>query len=79
MGNTKKSHACEEGWAHLRISVWHLLMNLKKNYLLKKLFKWANKKCKNFNIYNVIFFKTNKVKHLEISLFYICVPKILMI
>ena len=32
MGNIKKSHTCEEGWAHLRISVWHLLMNLKKNY-----------------------------------------------
>ena len=25
-------------------------MNLKNNYLLKKLLKWANKKCKNFNI-----------------------------
>ena len=25
----KKSHICEESWAHLRISVSHLLMNLK--------------------------------------------------
>ena len=25
----KKSHTCEEGGAHLRISFWHLLMNLK--------------------------------------------------
>ena len=32
-------------------------MNLKSNYLLKKLLKWANKKCKNFNVYNVVFFK----------------------
>ena len=24
--------------------------------LLKKLLKWANEKCKNFNIYNVAFF-----------------------
>ena len=40
---------------HLRISVSHLLMNLKSNYLLKKLLKWANKNCKNFNIYNVVF------------------------
>ena len=24
--------------------------------LFKKLLKWANKKCKNFNIYNVLFF-----------------------
>ena len=27
-----KSHTCEEGRAHLRIFVWHLLMNLKNNY-----------------------------------------------
>ena len=30
----KKSHMCEEGGAHLRISVWHLLMNLKTNSLI---------------------------------------------
>ena len=29
------------------------MMKLKNNYLLKKLLKWANKKSKNFNIYNV--------------------------
>ena len=44
------------GGAHLRISVWHLLMNLKNNYSLKKLLKWANKKYKNFNIYNIVLF-----------------------
>ena len=38
----------------------HLLMNLKINYLLEKLLKWTNKKCKNFNIYNVVFFKKIK-------------------
>ena len=27
--NEIKSHTCEEGEAHLRISFWHLLMNLK--------------------------------------------------
>ena len=53
---TEKSHTCEEGGAHLRISVWKLLTNLKNNYLLKKLLKWANKKCKNFNINKVVFF-----------------------
>ena len=52
----KKSCRCEEGGAHFKISVWHLLMNLKNNYLLKKL-KWINKKRENFNIYNVVFFK----------------------
>ena len=36
--------------------VWHLIMNLKNNYLKKKMLKEANKKCKNFNIYNVVFF-----------------------
>ena len=46
--------------------------------LLKKLLKWANKKCKNFNIYNIVFFKNIKEKHLEISLFYTCLPKILI-
>ena len=40
----QKSHTCEEGGAHLRISFWHLLINLNSNYLLKKLLKWANKK-----------------------------------
>ena len=27
---TNKSHTCEEGGAHLRISSWHLLMNFEK-------------------------------------------------
>ena len=56
----EKSQTSEGGGAHLRISVWHLLMNLKNNYLFKKLLKWANKKCKNFNIYNVVFFEKIK-------------------
>ena len=30
---TQKSHTCG---ANFRISVWHLFMNLKNNYLLKK-------------------------------------------
>ena len=48
---------------------------LEKQLLLKKMLKKANKKCKNFNIYNTVFFKKNKEKHLEISLFYTCVLK----
>ena len=27
--HNEKSHTCEEGGAHLKISFWHLLMNLK--------------------------------------------------
>ena len=38
-------------------------MNLKNSYLLKKLLKWANKKCKNFNTYNVNFLKKNTKKN----------------
>ena len=29
---------------HVRISFWHLLMDLKNKYILKKLLTWANKK-----------------------------------
>ena len=61
---TKITH--KEGGAHHRISVWHLLINLKNNFLSKKLLKWANKKYKYFNIYkNLKNHKKNKEKHLE--------------
>ena len=66
----EKSHTCEESEVHLIISFWHLLMNLIKNYLFKKLLKWANRKQNNFNIYSVAFLKKNIEKHFEISLFY---------
>ena len=56
----EKSHTCKEGGAQLRISFWHLLMNLKIKYLLKKLLKWANKKQNNFIIYNSAIFLKNK-------------------
>ena len=49
-----KNHTREEGGVHHRISVSHLLMSLKNNFLLKKLLKWANKK------YVLIFTKINK-------------------
>ena len=39
----KKSHTCEEGGVQLIISFKYLLMNLKNNYLFKKLLKWNNK------------------------------------
>ena len=37
----KKSHTCEEGGAHFRISSWHLLMNFKKP---EKSEFWKNEK-----------------------------------
>ena len=46
-------------------------MNLENNYLLKTLLKWANKKCKNFNIYNVVFKKKKKTSGDIINL-YLC-------
>ena len=46
----EEHYTCTEGGAHPRISVWHLLMNLKNNYLFKKLLKCTNKNYKNLNI-----------------------------
>ena len=53
----EESHTCEESGAHPRISVWHFLMNLKNNFLLQKLLKWANKKYKYLNIKHLQKFK----------------------
>ena len=50
-------------------NVWHLLMNLKKKKLYK-LLKWTNKKCKNFDIYNVMlhfFFFLEKKKEIQFT------------
>ena len=52
-------------------------MDLKNYNLLKNLLKWANKKQNTFKIYHVAFFKKNK--HAEISLFYTCAPKFLIV
>ena len=40
---TEKSHICEEGGTHLRISFWHLLMNFgkSKNQTFEKMKKFA--------------------------------------
>ena len=38
---TKKTHTCEEGGTHLRISFWHLLMNFEKP---EKSEFWKNEK-----------------------------------
>ena len=52
---------------------------LEKQLFVKKLLKWANKKRKNFNVYNVVLKKKKRKEretHLEIW-FYTCVSKIL--
>ena len=36
MQSKEKSHTCEEGGAHLRISVWNLIDKLEKQLFTKK-------------------------------------------
>ena len=43
-------------WENLRVSVWHLLMNL----IIKKAAEVGQQKWRNFNIDNVAFLKKNK-------------------
>ena len=52
----KKSHKCEEGGAHLRVFVWHLLMNLKNNYLLKNCWSEPLKNIRIF-IFTMLYLK----------------------
>ena len=56
--NLKKSHTCKEGGAHLRISFWHLFMNLKKKYFKNS---WSR---------SMLCLEKNIEKHLAILLFY---------
>ena len=74
----QKSHTWKR-WGTTQNLFLAFLHELEKQLFIKKLLKWANKKCKNFNTYNAAFFKNNKEKHLEITLFYTCLPNILMI
>ena len=71
----EKLHTCVEGGAHLRISAWHLLMNLKNNYSLKS-DKVGQKNVRILIL--MLYFFLNRKTHLEIW-FYTCVSKILMI
>ena len=79
INQTRKSHTCEEGGAHPRIFVSHLLMNLKNNYLLKNCWRGPIKNVSIWIFTKIKKIKKNKEKHLKISLFYTCVPTIFMI
>ena len=67
-------HTCEEGRAYRRISLWHLLELEKqqKQLLSKKLLKWANRKCMNFDIYNVVLKKKNTHTPRDIIILQLC-------
>ena len=69
----KKSDTCEEGGANLRISVWHLLMNLKNNYLLK--YGWSgpikNVKILIFSMLDFFFSKKRKTPG-DIIILHLC-------
>ena len=79
IGKLSRKNHTQRKWGTPQNLCLAFIYELEKQLFIKKTVKWANKKCKNFNIYNVVFFQTNKEKHVEISLFYISVPKILMI
>ena len=49
-----------------------LIDKLENTYLLKKLLKWANKPCKNFNIYNVAFKKKQRKTPGGIIILHLC-------
>ena len=60
---SNKNHTHVKKPGHTSESVWYLLINLKDNYLFIKTVEVTYKKCKNFNIYNVVFlFKKLKLK-----------------
>ena len=65
--------------AHLKISFWYLLMKLKNKYLFKKNCLSGSIQNKIILILTILHFFFKKEKHLEIPLFYTCVPKTLMI
>ena len=84
---TQKSHRCEEGGAHLRISFWHLLIHLKNKYLkILQFLRYRAWQTEIGNFGHFLPFYPNKNQKkikieplLEISSFYTCVPKITII
>ena len=69
----KNPHAYEEGGPHLRISFWHLLMNLKNNYLLKKCWNEPikNKIISLFTMLHFLFKKERKTP-VDIIILHLC-------
>ena len=55
--NTKKNHDMWRRWGTPQNFCLAFTDELEKQLSIKKLLKWANKKCKNFHNYNFVFFK----------------------
>ena len=68
----KISYTCEEGGARFRISFWHLLLNLKNNYLLSKLLKWTNKNVRILILKILYFFKKQRKAPGDIIILHMC-------
>ena len=68
----KKSHTCKEGGAHLRISVWHLLMNLKNKYLLKKTLLSGPIKNLRILIFTMLHVKKKRKTPSDIIILHLC-------
>ena len=52
----KVGHTYEEGRANLKNFYLAFTDELEKQLIIKKTVEVSSKKCKNFNIYNVVFF-----------------------
>ena len=73
----KNSYTCEEGGGTTQNFCLAFTDLLEKQLLLKKMLK-ANKKCKNFNSSNIVFFKKNRKTPGDIISLYLR-TKVLMI
>ena len=63
IGKLSRKNHTQRKWGTPQNLCLAFIYELEKQLFIKKTVKWANKKCKNFNIYNVVFFQTNKEKH----------------
>ena len=72
----KTGHKYEEGRANLKNFYLAFTDELEKQLIIKKTVEVSNKKCKNFNIYNVVLFLEKYRKTPEDIIFYTCGPNI---
>ena len=63
IGKLSRKNHTQRKWGTPQNLCLAFIYELEKQLFIKKTVKSANTKCKNFNIYNVVFFQTNKEKH----------------